>query len=291
MNRTKFAIAMILILSAITLSFHVSTTTLEFSRYNWQWTGTSGFFDRLEAVDAVEIHDFSTLSGRDDSLLLLIASDALFSSEETAYLKDFLAEGNTILIADETGSANQLLQDLGSEMRIISGNLSSIDMEFSDPGSVIAFVHSEDLLLSGVSAITTNRPAAVSGGDSLLAASLFSWMDANGNGHPDPDEPVSQHTILSREPLNGGTIYVLSDPSIFINGMLDIRTDKDNRQFITNILSSSNTVLIEQTHSLTASTDGVLEYWLRAKNTMIIKIIVLIGFISAVIVGFYRKIM
>jgi hypothetical protein len=289
MNKAVIITALLIVIAAIALTVHLSTTNIEFSRFNREWTGTSEFFTQLEAHGAEDVVFPADLSNVNDTLLLIVAPNTTFSPREISSLKDFLSNGNTLFIADETGSVNGLLEGLGSNIRINPGNISSIDMEFYDYWSVIGYSRHEDPILANVSTLTLNRPSAVSGGNLLVTTSLFSWDDKNGNYYLDNDESLSSFGILSRDSVGNGTLYVLSDPSIFINGMMDVPMRSDNNVFIANLLSHHPTILVEQSHSLTAATDWVLAMITWVKTTMIIKISMLILCILLVGVAFYRR--
>jgi hypothetical protein len=289
MNRTGLTITIVILMAGIALTAHLSTTTLEFSRHNYQWTGTSGFFTLLEGADAREVSDLADLSGSTQSLLIIIAPDTPFSLGDIAALRGFLERGNTLFLADETGTGNSLLQGLGSSIAIQPGSLCSLDMEFRDPHTVIATATGSDALLEGVSGITTNRPAALEGGDLLLSSSFFSWMDVNGNNRIDANESFSRHGILAREPIGNGVLYVLTDPSIVINGMLDASTTTDNTRFIENLLALSPNILVDQTHSATGRVDGVLVLMNLARSTMIIKISALIVSLLLIMMAYSRR--
>lgn len=276
MHKIRLIAAILAVVAAIALVAHLSTTDLEYSRYNWEWTGTSGFFSLLEEQGARDITAYVALSGSNDTLLLIIAPDTPFTPDEVTALRSFLDRGNTVFIADETGASAELLSGLGSAISVIPGNLSSVDREYLDPRSVIVYPTGEGPLTANVSALALNRPAAVSGGDILLATSIFSWMDANGNGWIDGDEQISSSGVLAREAIGNGTLYVFSDPSIFANGMLNARLTADNRLFIDQLLSLRDDVLVDQSHSQTSGADAVLGLANRVKNTMVIKISLLI---------------
>jgi hypothetical protein len=290
MNKVGMVTVLLILITVSTLALHLSTTDIEFSRFNREWTGTSEFFIELEAANGAEdIVPPADLPVRNNTLLLIIAPNTSFSSEEISSLKEFLSNGNTIFIADETGSVNGLLEGLGSTIRINTGDISSIDMELYDYWTVIGYPREDDPLITNVSALTLNGPSALSGGNILVATTLISWDDKNANYHLDPDEPLSSFGILSRDSVGNGTLYVLSDPSIFINGMKDISMESDNDVFFGNLLSLHPAILVEQSHSLTASTDSVLAAGTWIKTTMIIKISLLILCILLVGVTFHRR--
>ncbi|HIH27338.1 MAG TPA: DUF4350 domain-containing protein [Methanoregulaceae archaeon] len=289
MNRTTAVTAVLLVLAALTLTIHFGTTDIEFSRYNIEWTGTSGFFAALESTGAVGITSLSGLPGPRDALLLVIAPGSPYTPEEADALRAFLDDGNILVIADETGESGSLLEGLGSSIAIVPGNLSSIERAFPDPRAVIVTPRTEDPLLSGVASLTLNHASAVSGGEILLATTLFSWMDTNGNGRLDQDETLASYGVLSREAIGNGTLYVLSDASLFSNGMQRARLAGDNDLFLGNILAARPVVLVEQHRSLTAGAEGILALVLVVKSTMVIKILLLILSMTIVWVVFSRR--
>jgi hypothetical protein len=289
LNKTGAVTVLLIILAVIALIAHVSTTNLEFSRYNGNWAGTSKFFAELDVHDARDIGSYDGLIGRDDTLLLILAPNTSFSLAETAALRDFLEYGNTVFVADETGISNSMLEGMGSHIRIQPGDISSVEMEFWDYLSVIAYARESDPLLTNVSSITFNRPSSVEGGEILVSTTLISWDDTNQNYRLDANETLSSFGILTREQVGNGTLYVLSDPSIFINGMHNTRLSGDNMIFNRNLLSLHQNILVEQSHSLTGGADSLLVSALWVKNSMIIKISSFILSLMLVLVAFWRK--
>ncbi|MBN1195487.1 MAG: DUF4350 domain-containing protein [Methanomicrobiaceae archaeon] len=286
MQAVSWIAVVLIFLSALVVTAHFSSTTLEFSRYNTEWNGTSELFSRLEAAGAVHAPDLAALPSSENAVLFIIAPAA---PVDTAACGAFLGAGSTILIADETGSANSLLFGIGSTMRIVPGNLSSLDREYDDPRSVVGYSAGADPLTEGVATIVTNHPAAVSGGDAVITTSVLSWMDEDGDGLLADGEVTERFGLLSRESVGGGTVYVLSDPSIVINGMVGTRFSRDNDILISRMLSLAPVVIVEQSSSRTAAEDGVLPWLNLVRNTTIIKISVLLVLISALVAVYYRK--
>lgn len=289
MNPTRVMVAFLVVVAALALMAHLSTTGLEYSRYNWEWTGTSGFFSLAERHGARDISSYSDLAGRNDTLLLVLVPEGPFSPDEIVSLSAFLAGNNTVFISDETGESGELLAALGSTISVIPGNLSSVDREFRDPRSVIVHPAGEDPITANVTTLVLNRPGAVAGGETLLATSLFSWMDDDGDGKIGAGEEFSSYGVLARERVGNGTLYVLSDPGVFANGMLRARLSGENALFLDHVLGLRPTVLIDQVHSRTAGAGPVLALSNRLKTSMVFKISVLILSVTIVALAFYRR--
>jgi hypothetical protein len=103
MNKKGMVAAFLIVVAMIALIAHVSTTNLEFSRYNGDWAGTSRLFADLDAHGVRDLVSYADRTGRNDTLLLIIAPNTSFSSAEADALRGFLRGGNTVFVADETG--------------------------------------------------------------------------------------------------------------------------------------------------------------------------------------------
>lgn len=276
-KRTYLITGLLLVICLFVLVLHISTNTGEYSRYNMQWNGTSVFFGSLDGSCPVEIRDTSGLVGRSNSILLVISPDRPFAEEESLDISGFLDKGNTVFLADESGSGNSLLEEIHSEIRIIPSNLSSIDRYYDDPSSLVAYPSSPDPFNSGIDSLVLNRPSHAKGGTPLFVTSLLSWVDENGNGRIDETEELGRYSILSREFVGNGTLYVLTDPSLFINGMQGIGPGNGNAAFCDRFIDGDGRILlVEQAHSRTARADLLVSGIAYMKSSKIMRTVVFI---------------
>lgn len=269
---------------------HLASTTEEYSRYNIQWNGTSVFSDLAEERGAVEVRNPADLEGYTGAYLLLIAPDTDLDADAAGSYRSFLERGNTIILADDFGTGNQILTALGSEIRILPGNLSSMDMEYSDPNTVIAYRTANATLVDGVGTIVLNRPAALEGGEILMQTSILSWIDADGNRHIDADEALGKYGVVARESVGAGEIYVISDPSLFINAMVGLGGVRDNHRLIENILESGSPLFIDAVTSQTRADDGIAAVLHTVKSTTLIKTTLICTVLLLGAYAFRRKI-
>jgi hypothetical protein len=257
--RTEFWImGAILLASVFVLSVHLSTNNMEFSQYNIGWNGTSSFFSDLDRHRSIEISDPKELAGyRPNTTLLIIAPYHHPTTEEIAAYDAFLHNGNTIFLADDFGTGNEILEGLGSSISFLPGNLSSFDRKYADSSSVVAYRSPEESPVSLPASLTLNGPSALDGGSPLFMTTILSWVDTEVNGKLDAGEAMGMFPVMVRESKGEGQLIVLSDSSIFINSMY--AEDDDNRALIRNIVSSDGTVLIDQMNSRTADANGFSE--------------------------------
>jgi hypothetical protein len=277
-----------LFLVVVLLAVHFSSTNEEFSRYNLQWNGTSRFFDRAGEAGAGEIGDLASLSGTNATFLFIIAPSKNFTAEDAMVYRLYLEEGNTVLLADDFGTGNELLSGLGSRIRILPGNLTSVSREFDDPSSVIVTpVRENGTFLANVSTLVLNRPAALDGGEALATTSLLSWIDRDGDGFPGPEEAFGRHDVFSRERIGRGTLYVLSDPSLFINDMAGTDTG-DNQVFIGHLLSDTGASAIDQTHGRTATDDPLIRIWNSLQGSVPARLLI-VSILIVIVAYLFRR--
>jgi hypothetical protein len=239
-------------LTMLSMVSPVLSSTADFSIFNTGWNGTSDI-----AVSTYRAGKFSPSfelrsTGSDvafvryglDEIVLDPASEALaiigptetFSESEGALVGDFVRAGGNLLLADDFGSANGLLEAMGAGSRF-SGKL-VIDLSFEkSPEFPICFDIVPDALTTNITSIQLNYATSIAVGgasEALVRTSLASWSDADGDRMQDFGEPSGPFAVLVRERLGAGEIVLLSDPSVMINGM---RGHLDNEAFASNLVS------------------------------------------------------
>jgi len=212
--------AAVLITAVILLVAHLSANNLEFSRYNVGWNGTSSFFSDLDRHRTTDITDPAQLAGFPrNSTLLIVAPYRHPDPRELIAYQTFLDEGNTIFIADDFGTGNEILSGIGSRITISHINLSSLDRQYPDPYSLIVYRSQENSSVILPPDLALNRPTSLEGGSPLMLTSVMSWMDTNSDRRLNLNEPMGTFPVMADESRGAGRIIVLADPSIFINSM------------------------------------------------------------------------
>ncbi|MCX6692468.1 MAG: DUF4350 domain-containing protein [Methanoregula sp.] len=288
--RTAFWIAgILLLLSALILATHLSTNSLEFSRYNTGWNGTSQFFSDLDRHQSAGIFTTSDLAlYPKNATLLIIAPERIPTKSELDGYRAFVERGNRIILADDFGQGNEILQGIGSQIIIMSGNLSSVDREYANSYSVVVYPATIETRFFIPPKLMLNRPAALDGGTPLMQTSILSWIDINGDRRLNSQESVGIYPVLSFERIGNGELIVLSDPSIFINAMYSQDTHDNNRDFIQRLVEQNRPVLIDQMNSRTQDAEGVNQI-LHVIRTNVIVEIVIFAVLLLVAAGAWRK--
>ncbi len=230
-------IAVSLTLLAISLAAPVLSTSEDFSIFNSGWNGTShlaittyesgkfapSFTIRSTGTDlSVEqvALDRLALVPTTDSLIIIGPKKAFAASEGKA-VGDFVRGGGVLLLADDFGSANSLLEGMNASSRFSHDLV--IDLAYEkQPEFSVCFDFEPDTLTTNVTTLLMNYPSSLvlnSSAQVLARSSLASWRDTNGDRLQEWGEPRGPFPLLAKERLGSGTIILLSDPSVLINGM------------------------------------------------------------------------
>ena len=218
-------------------------------------------------------------------VLCVIGPTHYFSIIETSALLDFFQNGGSMLLVDDFGSANTILDGLAlylegwptrmenlmiiSAIRFTRGLL--LDATNNDNGTpllpAINSFNDGGRIFSSGHHVVMNYATTIEAppGSELASSSANSWIVAGDvashverGGDPNyiaynasrGDQP-GPHTLMLEMQVGNGTLMLLSDPSIFINNMIDRGT---NRQFAVELFqylanqANANTIIIDHNH-------------------------------------------
>jgi hypothetical protein len=246
---------------------------MEFSRYNQGWNGTSAFFSSLDRHQVLEVAEPGGLAGhRSNATLLIIAPYRTPTADELGAYRSFLEGGNTIFLADDFGTGNRILAGLPSRITINPGQLASLDREYADPASVVVYRMPDEGMDTDTASLLLNAPASLDGGTPLFRTSIFSWIDEDQDRHVGGDEVMGIFTAMASEENGGGTLVVLSDPSIFINAMAGAESG-ENTRLLARLSGAEGPVLIDQMNSRTRDAGGLGEILHTIKTNVLLEVL------------------
>jgi hypothetical protein len=104
-------------------------------------------------------------------------------------------------------------------------------------------------LTDGVDRLTLNHGTVLRPGANasvLVATSAFAYLDGDRDATLDDDEVLAERPVVTSEALGAGRVIAVSDPSLFVNAMLD---RSGNRAFVTNLFATGDRVLLDYSHS------------------------------------------
>lgn len=238
----------------------------DFSIYNTGWAGASTAARQAGGVSGA-LAGFSVSTGDEVGVshlslaqvdldpargsLLVLGPEDPPTARERAWLSAFVREGGRLLVADDYGEGNAFLEAAGAQTRFDGGQLASLAFTRQPPFVVTTNV-SEAPETEDVSAVVLDYATPLEATDNatvLAAAGPESWIDGDANGRPDDDEPRGPFPLLVRERVGEGTVVVLGDPSVAVNGMQDVA---DDGQLTANLVAwlagEGRRVVVDETH-------------------------------------------
>ena len=258
--RPRFLIPLALVIAvllAVVVWFYPSNR--DFGPGNSSWNGLSDFIADFEAS---LINSLDELPSSPQGTALVVIPYAPFSDSDLRGLKEYAAGGGTLVVLDDYGYGNQLLEYLEVEPRFTGDPL--LDPLFSYRNSSFPKIthFAQGPLSSGVETIVLNHASSlidVPDDEVIATSSRFSFLDQNGNSMWDEGEPEGPIVVACSISYHEGYIVLISDPSIVINSMLKMG---DNRLFIENALAlggANPEVIVDGPHLPPSPLEGAKE--------------------------------
>jgi hypothetical protein len=237
----------------------------DFRVENGSWNGLS----RLEAD-----FSFRPLPSLDDlpaapggsALVLIPYLD--YTSTELERIARYVAGGGSIVLADDYGHGNRVLAYLGLATRFSGQALLDPLVNYKNENFPRAVRFGTDPITEGADDLVLNHATSLLNVDPanvLAQSSPFSFLDENGSRTRDESEPAGPLPVVARQQIGSSQVVLISDPSIFINGMEYLG---GNARFIQNIAASSTSLYIDQSH-LETSDLGRTRGWLTAARRLL----------------------
>ena len=210
---------------ALSTTVPVIKSSAEFSMLNPDWNGCSEFAKMLNGRGKIIplIYPFNSAGvGGLHGTVLIIGPDVGYSAIEVDELKAFLENGGTVLISDDFGTGNDLLEKLGLKARF--SKIPVKDIFYSKRMEFPVVVRIEDPELAiGVERLVLNIPSAIMGLEGEAFSSRVSVVGRSMKSYP----------VLAEVSYGRGKIILLSDPGVLINDMQD-----ENRRFVENLVQT-----------------------------------------------------
>lgn len=223
----------------------------DFGLGNPFWNGSRSLSDEVRIIP---LGSFPELPSSPRGTTLIFVPYRQCDTRELEILGRFVLDGGTLLLADDFGYGNQVLQYLGIGERFSGQALLDPVFHYKSRWFPLVDCDSGDYLTVGLDNLTLNHATALVGvkpASVLATSSSFSFLDGNGNEVADGDEPVGRQVVMSRQTLGQGRIILFSDPSIFISSML---TFDGSIRLVKNIAEASPAGLyFDQSHLVTSN--------------------------------------
>lgn len=249
--KLKFLLLVALaIVLALTVTIWLYPSSGDFRSDNPFWNGLSRF---TREFPATPLSSLSSLPSEPKGTSLVLVPYLPLTENDQKILQDYVSSGGTLILMDDYGYGNDLLEYLGLETKFSGKSL--LDPLFNyrnkwfpqvtDFASVPAASGVKSLLLNHATSLEEVPDAEV-----VAWSSPFSFLDVNGNSVWDKDEgePTGPLPVAAQLPRGEGWLFLVADSSILINSMEE---RGDNLLFIQNIVRVSGApgqVFLDQSH-------------------------------------------
>jgi hypothetical protein len=263
------ALASAIVLLVLIGRFYISEA--DFNLGNPSWNG----FSQLSGMSSRPLYSMSELDGLGAGDTLLIVSPGInYTPAEAGTVAKFLQSGGSVIVMDDFGEANSLLDALNSPITIYNVPVAEYENYHINHSLPVIKSFNPSAETANVSQLIMNHPASVnaSGAAYVLAStSNRAWLDANNNGRLDGQEVMGTYDVAAIAEYGNGRLIVISDPDLCINSMLDLG---DNRIFLSNILRGD--IWIDVSHGRDLTPLGEVYYGMKYDPKMQISIVLLI---------------
>jgi hypothetical protein len=239
-------LGIVVLFSLLAVQFY--PTIQDYMAGNSMWNGIRNFSRENK------VNELSSLSGLNEntSKTTLVAIPYLeYTAEDLDRLDSFVSAGNLLVLMDDFGYGNQVLERLGLNTRFNGNYL--LDPLFCYKNAYFPRIVEFDAAVksAGIQAIVLNHATCldVAGDSGILAwSSNTSFLDINRNGIQDESEKSGPFPVAAEYRVGKGLVRLVSDPSLITNSMVG---QNDNRRFDDYLFSSagfSNIVSVDYSH-------------------------------------------
>ena len=216
---------------------------------NTGWNGASNFSNR---IGAIVIDAFDDIAARPANTVLIVVPYTDFTPAELDQINSYVSGGGTLILMDDYGHGNEVLASLGVDYSF--GNTPLLDPMIHYKNEKFPKITNMNAspLTFGVETLVFDhavRLIDVPDAEVVARSSTFSFIDIDGDTMYDQNVEAKYSSVVVANTLIGeGRIIAISDPSIIINGMLDM---EDNYRIMANAahLSTANPkIYLDQLH-------------------------------------------
>ncbi len=237
-------------------------TNDDFNLENPFWNGLKDFKKETEASSTNYISEINSILSPMETTLFIIGPSGTYSSEEVSSISRYLRAGGMLILADDFGSGNSILE--GLELKTRFSRHLVVDPLFRGKSSVLA--KTVDLVgpLANIKSLIFNYPTSLQfntlEGKIIAISSSFSFFDDNLNGKREKGEGEGPFLMIADISYGKGKIYLISDSSLFINSMLG---EEENKKFLERVIKGKR-IFIDTSHHPT----GILPKLKKAEITI-----------------------
>lgn len=241
------ALVLLAVAGVVVVTIWYFPPTADFRAQNPFWNGLEDFGERFEAIPLSSLEELPQAPG---GTVLVVIPYLEPNDRDLQALQAYVEGGGTLVLADDYGFGNVVLEALGVGARFSGTPLLDPLFNYRDRWFPLVTELAPSPFTHEVSSLALNYATALEGDDLTVIgrSSSFSYLDQNGNENADDGEPVGPLPTVGQVQMGEGLLVLLADPSVFINSMLKA---EDNLRFLENVFQSAGpepTVFLDQAH-------------------------------------------
>jgi hypothetical protein len=245
--RAVLLISLVVASTVITGLIFVSPPLDDFWLENPFWNGLSEVYSGTHPVRLGNLTSLRSVVDPSACTVLMLGPSEPFTTGQIEAVRAFLVSGGRVVLADDFGTGNSLLQGLDLQVRF--SGLLLLDPLFKEKNSRMPCVSnlSSSPSTEELEGLTLNYPTVLNNTDgvSVLAWSTsFSYLAA-APSPPTNDSATGPFPVVAEVKMGEGSLILISDSSLFINSMLD---RGDNMALLEGL--AGDTVYLDEVHSM-----------------------------------------
>lgn len=249
------ALAVLVVVMGAGLFTTTTSSTAAFSPYNSAWDGTAELRSLADdaGMDSRVVYDsrgYDTVEAN-QTVAVVLSPDSGYTAREASRVREFVLAGGTLVVAEDFGPhSNALLTSVGASARVDGALLRDKWRYFKKTALPRATGVRDIERLEGVDHVILNHGTAVRPGSAtvLVSSAPSAYLDRNRDRVIDGGEEVRAYPVASIESVGTGTVVVVSDPSVFINELVN---RPNNRAFARAVVAPSehDLLLLDRSHT------------------------------------------
>ncbi len=221
--------------------------TGDFNTDNPSWNGLTAVSEYRQVTP---LKTLDALPTNRETALIMIPYEQ-FTNPELEQLRNYVSAGGTLVLLDDYGFGNQILTELGLQVRFSGKPLLDPLFDYQNQFMPKITSFSPESLTANISSVVFNHATTLenTAGVSVLASSSrFSFLDDNNNGEYDSGELGGHFPVMAYQKVGDGYVVVIADPSLLINGMVNLDDNLHLVDNVINIQGNNPAVYLDQSH-------------------------------------------
>lgn len=162
--------------------------------------------------------------------LVVVGPQERPTASEAGAIRSFVDGGGRLVLLDDGPHGNAYISAAGGETRIQSSPLRDLAYQKGPAFPVVTDLATQHPVTRNVDRLVLNHGSALVPGsqtETLAETSDSSWIDADADDRPDPNEEKGPFPVVVEEEMGSGAILVLGDASLVSEAMRGVAGNAD----------------------------------------------------------------